>query len=79
MYALCRVEQVADGGIVVERVNQVSDILAHVDRLIPLSCLQLVLGINEVGREDFREDALLIGFVELLKPVTEQTEGGEDA
>ena len=58
------IEQVADGTVVIEGINDISKILAHTAAYIPGAVLQLGLLVNEVGSNDLVKDADL--FAEVL-------------
>ena len=72
--ALCGVEQIADRFVVVERVDDVCHVLAHINLRVPLAGLQLGGAVNEVGGEDTGDRAVSVSLVKLVQTVSEQTE-----
>ena len=80
MYFLGLVEKMAYCSVVVEGIDYVSHVLAHINLGVPISCKKLGGSVNEVGGEYLVNYALLVGLVDIIKTVAEQTEGskGED-
>ena len=81
MNPVIRVQQVADGGIVVQRINNISNIFAHVTADIPFFFKQIRTPVNQVCRKDSRDKPLLVCLVKTLKAACEKTKGrgGKDA
>lgn len=75
---LHRVQQIADGSIVVERVDNVGDILAHIAVDIPLSAEQLRCLVDQVRGEYTADGAVLVSLVEPIQPGSEKPKGGEN-
>ena len=76
--AVHRVQQVADGLVVVQGVHDVGDILGHIHGDVPLPMEQLRRAVDQVGGEDPVDFAPLVGGVELCQTLAEQAEGCED-
>ena len=66
----------ADGNIVVQRGDEVSDVFGHVHFVAPLPLQQLRGAIGQVRAEHAGHCAGLIGFVEGLQPIGEDGVGG---
>ena len=72
------IEQVGGGGIAVEGIYDVCNVLAHVDFAVPFAGEQFRCAVDEVGGIDTVKQTFLVAGVELFKTCGEQTEGGED-
>ena len=72
------VEQIGGGSVAVEGVNDIRDILAHIDLTVPFTGEKLRCTVDQVGGVDAVEQTFLVAGVELFKTCGEQTEGGED-
>ena len=77
MYLLRLVEKVADSTVVVKSVDNVRNVLAKVDLLIPFSRKKLGSSVHKVCGEYLRDSSLFVRLVHILKTVTEETEGSE--
>jgi len=66
-----RIQQSADGGIVIQLVDDESDILADV----VLAGEKLRCLVYDVGGQNFCEESFLISLVEFLQSTGEQSEG----
>ena len=71
---LVRVDDRADRHVVVDRGDEVGDILGDVDLVEPFAREQLGGTVGEVGAEHAGEEPLLVGPVELVKAVGEAPE-----
>ena len=72
------VEQVGGGGIAVEGIYDICNVLAHVDFAVPFAGEQFRCAVDEVGGIDTVKQTFLVAGVELFKTCGEQTEGRED-
>ena len=70
------IQQFADRGIVVERINEKRDIFAHIAVYIIFFAEKLVRLVYSVGGKQSVEFASLKGFVEFFHSVGEETKGG---
>ena len=70
-----RSKKSADAFVVVESVDDVRNVLTHINLCIPRSCKKLGSAVNEVCCEDLIEQAFLIRLIELLKAGCKETEG----
>ena len=52
MYLLRLVKKMADSSVVVKCINDICNVLAHINLSIPISCKKLRSSVNEVGGED---------------------------
>ena len=75
------VKKLAEGFFVVESVDNVGDVLGHIDLTVPGTGLELGHTVDKVGGEDLFNETLLVGFVEDLESFNKETEGdaNEDA
>ena len=73
-----RIEQIGGGSVAVEGVNDIRDILAHIDLAVPFTGEKLGCTVDQVGGVDAVKQTFLVAGVELFKTCGEQTEGGED-
>ena len=75
------IQQVADGAVVVQGINDVRNVLAEVAADIPFSLKQLRRLIDQVRGKYSADQSFLIGQIKKLQSSCEQTEGGcyEDA
>lgn len=71
------IKQHADGLVVIQRINNVGNVLAHIHFRIPLAPEKFRCAVNQVGRENTGDEPLFIGGIHPFQPVTEQTEGRE--
>lgn len=71
------VKQIADGLVVVESVDDVSNVLGKVDLGVPLALKKLGRTINKVGGKDTVEESLFVCFIHFIKTVAEKTKGGK--
>lgn len=75
---LVGIQQIADGGIVVQGIDDIGDVFAHVAADVPLPLEKLRGLVDQVGGEDAVDDPLFIGLVKLVQAVGEEAEGGKD-
>ena len=73
-----RIQKSADGLIVIQCIDDVRNVLAHIYLMIPLTGQKLRRAVHQVGGEHFIDDALLKRFIEDLQAVAEQTESDEE-
>ena len=73
-----RLKQTADGFVVVQSIDEVSDVFGHINFLIPWTVDQFLWTVVQVGGEDFGNVTSFVSFVEVLQTIAEQTEGGAD-
>ena len=69
------VKKMADCSVVVECINDICNVLAHINLGVPVSCKKLGSSVNEVGGKDLINNSLLVSLVKLIIAVSEQTEG----
>ena len=77
MNLLGLIKKVADSLIVVKSINDICNVLAHINLRVPLSCKELRLSVNKVGSEDSCKYAISVSLIDSLVAVAEETEGGE--
>jgi hypothetical protein len=77
MDALCRIKQTADGSVVIERVDQICHVLAHIDLGVPRLGQKLGTTVGQIGRENTINNAIGVRLIELIATFREQAEGGE--
>lgn len=75
---LVGIQQVADGGIVVQGIDDIGDVFAHVAADVPLPLEKFRGLVDQVGGEDAVDDPLFIGLVKLVQAVGEEAESGKD-
>ena len=75
---LIGIQQVADGGVVVQGIDDVGDIFAHVAVDVPFPAQQLRCLIDQVRSQHPVDDSFFISPVEFVQAAGEQPEGGED-
>ena len=63
---LSGIEQIADGTVVVERIDEISEVFAHTAAHIPGTILELRFLVDQVCCDDLVELAFRIGLVEFL-------------
>ena len=73
--ALNGIEQSADGCIIVEGVDEICYVFAHIHLGVPLFVCQFGTAVDEVGGKDAVKYAFLCGLVKLIKALGKQTEG----
>lgn len=78
VYLVGLIEKMTDSSIMVKSINDICNILAHIDLRIPLSLQQLGSPVNKVGGKYLGEYTLGICLIDILKSVAEQTESCED-
>ena len=76
--AFCGVKQIAERAVMIERIDDVGDILAQITAAVPGFLQKLGSLIDQVGGKDFIDDSLIISLVQFLEAVCKQTEGGEE-
>ena len=76
--SLHRVEQITDGGIVVQRVDDIGDILAHIAVDIPLPAEQFRGLVDQICGQDTADGTLFVSLVKPIQPGGKKSEGGED-
>ncbi len=76
--SVVRIQKVTDGYVVVQSVDEQSDVLAHIAVYIIRAAQELRSLVYQVGGKELRHEAVLIGLVELSQAVGEQGEGAED-
>ena len=77
MNLLRLVKKMADCSVVVKSVNDVRNVLTHINLGIPLSGKKLRSSVNKVGGEDAIDETICMSIVEILKAVAEETKGCE--
>ena len=77
MYAVDGVEEFAYRGVVIDRVDDERNVLAHIYLCIPRTRDGLGLAVVKVGRENLGDGAVFVGFVEIFKSVAEESERRE--
>ena len=70
-----RIQQSADGGVVIQFVDDESDIFAQVAADVVLAGEKLRCLVYDVGGQNFCEESFLISLVEFLQSAGEQSEG----
>ena len=75
VYPLERIQQIRDRCVMVERIDDVCDILAHVAADIIRLFEELRHLVHKVRSEHLADDPLLICIIKHLKTLGEQTEG----
>lgn len=65
----------ADGGVVVEVIDQKRDILGNITAYIPLAGKEFGILVGTVGGDHFVDSAVLISLVKGGKAIGEHTEG----
>lgn len=73
-----RVQQMADGGIVIQRVDQKSDVLAQIAVDIIGALQQFRCLIYQIGGQDPVKNPLFIGLIKFIQSVGKETEGGTE-
>ena len=71
------IKKMADSLIVVEGINDICNILAHINLGVPLSFKESRLSVYKVGGEYSGEYSVRISLINSIVAVAEQTEGGE--
>ena len=77
MDTLNRIEKTTDGMIVVQCVDNVSYILAHINLAVPRLVLETGTAIDQVGGKDLIDNTFLIRLIKLFKALSEKAKGGE--
>ena len=77
MYLLGLIEKMADGLIVVKRIDYIRNVLAHINLGVPLSLKKLWSSVYKICGEDSGEYTVSIRLVDSLVSVAEKTKGGE--
>ena len=77
MYFLRLVKKMRDSSVVVESIDNVSHVLAHINLCIPLAGEKLGSSVNEVSGEYAIDNTVAVCLVHIFKTVTEKTEGRE--
>ena len=77
MNTLCRIQQAADRSIVIQGVDQVCNILAHIDFRIPRSGKQLWTTVGQVCGKDTVDQAIRMRLIELIAPLRKEAKGSE--
>ena len=75
---LHRIEQIADGSIVIQGVDDIGDVFAHIAVDVPLAAEKLRCLVDQIGGQDTMDQAVLICLVKSVKTGGEEAEGGED-
>ena len=70
-----RIQQSADGGVVIQLVDDESDIFAQVAADVIFAGEKLRCLVYDVGGQNFCEESLLIRLVDFLQSAGEQSEG----
>ena len=70
-----RIQQSADGGVVIQLVDDESDIFAQVAADVIFAGEKLRCLVYDVGGQNFCEESFLISLVEFLQSAGEQSEG----
>ena len=68
------IEKIAYGVVVVQSVDDICNILAHIDLLIPFARKKLGCAIDKVGRKYLGEYLFLLRLVEDIETVAEKSE-----
>ena len=71
------IEEIAYSSIVVESIDNVSNVFAHINLAVPFSCKKLRSSVNKVSGEDLSEYAVSVSLIHIFKTIAEQTEGCE--
>ena len=71
------IKKMADCSVVVEGINNVSNVLTHIDLGIPLSLEKLGGSVNHIGGEYLVDKTVAVSLVKLFKTVTEKTKGSK--
>ena len=77
MDPLDRIEKLADGIVMVEGVDDVGNVFAHIDLYVPLTLQQVRTAVYEVGGEHTVQHAVGIRLIKFIKSVGEQTESSK--
>ena len=78
MDAFNGIEQIADGLVMVEGIDDICNVLAHINLNVPLLGEQFGRTVDKVCGEDLVKDTVLICSIDFLKAIGEETEGFED-
>ena len=78
MDTLGRLKEIAYCFVMVESVDNICDILAHINLNIPIARTELRSTVYKVGSEDLIEKSVLVRLIKLGKSVREETESLED-
>ena len=73
---LNRIQQLADRGIVVQGINEQSNIFAHIAVYIIFFLQKLIRLVHQIGGEQSVEITSREGFVEFFHSICEESEGG---
>ena len=73
--AFYRVQEFADGVVVIQGVDDQGDVFAHIDADIVRSGEKLRCLVYDVGGQNLCEESFLISLVEFLQSAGEQSEG----
>jgi len=76
-----RVDDAGYAHIMVDGSDEISGVLRQINIKVPGALQQLRLAVGEVGAQHSLDDAVIVGFVELIQTGSEQREGsvGDDA
>ena len=75
--SLCGIKQFADSCIVVESVDDVGNVLAHINVNVPGLFQKTGTAVYQVGGKYLGDGTVSISLIELLKAIGEETKGGE--
>ena len=71
------IKKMADCSVVVKSINDISNVLAHINLGVPLSFKKLGRSVYKIGSEYLVDNSLLVSLVKILETVAEKTEGCE--
>ena len=69
-----RIQKVADRGIMVQRINDQSNIFAHIAADVVWLLKKLRCLVNQVGSKEFVEVAFLVSIVKFIKTIGKESE-----
>ena len=73
-----RIQQIADGSIMVQSIYKVGNIFAHITIDVPVPFQKLRSLINQVGGQDTVNNSVRKGFVETFQAIGKEAEGSAD-
>ena len=77
MDSLDRIKKLADCFVVVQRVDNVGNVLTHIYLNVPILSVKLGAAVNEVSGKYLINNSVSVCLIELIKAVGEETEGSE--
>ena len=73
-----RIKKITNRGIGIQRVDDIRNIFTHIDLRIPRTVNNALRPVIEVCRENFIEQALLIGGIDFITARRKKSERGEN-